>query len=102
MPCNPPPQTVVLPVSMEHRRSVSLAKGVYVTDMIGSRIGYTLALTGTSLAVSLLIALVIGIISAIKQYSRLDYAVTAFSFLGLSMPAFWLGLMLIIFLSVLP
>src|SRR5919202_662536 len=41
-------------------RSVSLAKGVYVTDLIGDRIGYTLALTGTSLAVSLLIALVIG------------------------------------------
>jgi len=47
-------------------------------------------LTGTSLAISLLIALVIGIISAIKQYSRLDYAVTTFSFLGLSMPTFWL------------
>jgi peptide/nickel transport system permease protein len=83
-------------------RSVSLAKGLYVTDMIGSRIGYTLALTGTSLAISLLVALVIGIISAVKQYSKLDYAVTAFSFLGLSMPAFWLGLMLIMFLSVLP
>jgi peptide/nickel transport system permease protein len=73
-----------------------------VTDLIGGRLGYTLALTGTSLAISLLFALVIGIISAIKQYSRLDYAVTTFSFIGLSMPTFWLGLMLIIFLSVLP
>ncbi|MFL5734233.1 MAG: ABC transporter permease [Chloroflexia bacterium] len=83
-------------------RSVSIAKGLYVRDMIGSRIGYTLLLTCTALVLSLLIALVIGIISAIKQYSKLDYAVTAFSFVGLSMPAFWLGLMLIIFLSVLP
>jgi peptide/nickel transport system permease protein len=56
----------------------------------------------TALLVSLLIAFPLGIISAIKQYSKLDYTVTAFSFLGLSMPSFWLGLMLIIFFAVLP
>ncbi|MFL5735294.1 MAG: ABC transporter permease [Chloroflexia bacterium] len=83
-------------------KSVNMAKGVPVMDMIGSRIGFTLALTITALTISLLIALPIGIISAIRQYSRMDYAVTAFSFVGLSMPTFWLGLMLIIFLAVLP
>src|SRR5438270_748133 len=83
-------------------KSVALAKGVYAMDMIGGRIGYTLALTITALVIALLVALPIGIISAIRQYSRLDYTVTAFSFVGLSMPTFWLGLMLIIFLSVLP
>lgn len=83
-------------------KSVNLAKGVAVMDMIGGRIGFTLALTITSLIISLLIALPVGIISAVRQYSKLDYTVTAFSFLGLSMPTFWLGLMLIIFLAVLP
>jgi peptide/nickel transport system permease protein len=83
-------------------KSVAMAKGVYAMDMIGSRIGFTLALTITALVIALVIALPIGIISAIRQYSKLDYTVTAFSFVGLSMPTFWLGLMLIIFLAVLP
>jgi peptide/nickel transport system permease protein len=83
-------------------KSVALAKGVSVMDLIGGRIGYTLALTITALVIALLIALPIGIISAIRQCSRLDYTVTAFSFVGLSMPTFWFGLMLIIFFAVLP
>lgn len=83
-------------------RSLQIARGVPVMEMMGSRVGYTLALTVSALLISLLIAFPVGIISAIRQYSRLDYAVTAFSFLGLSMPTFWLGLMLIIFLAVLP
>ncbi len=83
-------------------KSVNIAKGVPVMEIIGSRIGYTLILTSSSLLLALLIALPIGIISAVRQYSRLDYSVTAFSFVGLSMPTFWLGLMLIIFLGVMP
>lgn len=83
-------------------RSLQIARGVPVMKMMGDRVGYTLALTVTSLLLSLLIAFPIGILSAVRQYSRLDYAVTAFSFLGLSMPTFWLGLMLIIFLAVIP
>lgn len=83
-------------------RSVQIARGVPVMNMMGDRMGYTLALTISALILSLLVAFPIGILSAVKQYSRLDYSVTAFSFLGLSMPTFWLGLMLIIFLAVLP
>jgi peptide/nickel transport system permease protein len=83
-------------------RSIWVSQGRPVTTMMGERIGRTLILMSTALLVSLLIAFPIGIISAIKQYSKLDYTVTTFSFLGLSMPSFWLGLMLIIFLSVIP
>lgn len=83
-------------------RSLWVSQGRSVTTMMGERIGRTLVLMTTSLLISLLIAFPIGIISAIKQYSRLDYTVTTFSFLGLSMPSFWLGLMLIIFLAVIP
>ncbi len=83
-------------------RSIVIAKGLQVTDMLAGKVGNTLALTISALLFSLIVAFPIGIISAIKQYSKLDYAVTAFSFVGLSMPTFWLGLMLIIFLAVLP
>jgi peptide/nickel transport system permease protein len=54
----------------------------------------------SSVLVSLVIAFPIGVLSAIRQYSKLDYAVTMFSFFGLSMPVFWFGLMLIILFAV--
>ncbi len=82
--------------------SIQVSKGNNVMQLMGDRLGNTLALTISSLLLSILIAFPIGIISAIRQYSRLDYAVTAFSFVGLSMPTFWLGLMLVIFMAVLP
>jgi ABC-type dipeptide/oligopeptide/nickel transport system permease component len=43
---------------------------------------------------AVLIAVMIGVYSALRQYSAFDYATTAFSFLGLAMPVFWLALML--------
>jgi peptide/nickel transport system permease protein len=82
--------------------SMLIQRGVPVTEVLGSRLGNTLILMTSSLLLALIIAFPIGIISAIRQYSRLDYAVTTFSFVGLSMPSFWLGLMLIIFFAVLP
>jgi peptide/nickel transport system permease protein len=82
--------------------SLQVAKGQNVMKLMGDRMGNTLALTVSALLLSLLIAFPIGMLSAIRQYSKLDYAVTAFSFVGLSMPAFWLGLMLVIFLAVIP
>jgi len=82
--------------------SVSIDQGKSVVALMGDRLGNTLTLMGLSTLLSILIAIPIGIISAIRQYSRLDYTVTAFSFLGLSMPTFWLGLMLIIVFAILP
>jgi peptide/nickel transport system permease protein len=82
--------------------SLQVAKGQSVMKLMGDRLGNTLALTVTALVVAILIAVPIGITSAIRQYSRLDYSVTTFSFIGLSMPTFWLGLMLVIFLAVIP
>jgi peptide/nickel transport system permease protein len=70
--------------------------------MIGERVVNTLALTVTALLLATLIAIPIGILAAIRQYSRLDYAATTVSFIGLAMPTFWLGLMLILFFAVIP
>ncbi|CUS02870.2 Binding-protein-dependent transport systems inner membrane component [Candidatus Promineifilum breve] len=76
--------------------SWALARGQTVTSVIGSRIKNTLILMSTVTVISLLIAIPIGIISAVRQYSRMDYAVTTFSFFGISMPVFWFGLLMII------
>jgi peptide/nickel transport system permease protein len=83
-------------------RSLQVQKGRPVMELMFERLGPTLSLTASSLFVSILIAIPIGIVSAIRQYSRLDYTVTGLSFVGISMPTFWFGLMLVIFLAVLP
>lgn len=71
-----------------------------VSEMIASHLGPTLLLMGVSLVVSLLIAVPAGIYSAVKQYSKGDYAVVTFSFLGSSIPGFFLSLLLIFIFTV--
>ena len=66
-----------------------------VAAMIESHLGPTLLLMGTSLAVSLLLAVPAGIYSAVHQYSKGDYAVVTLSFLGSSIPGFFLSILLI-------
>ncbi len=73
----------------------SLVNGRPVLDSIMERVPATLALMGVSYFLSILIALPIGIYSALRPYSFFDYALTLLSFLGLSMPPFWLALMVI-------
>ncbi|NRG47494.1 ABC transporter permease [Bacillus sp. CRN 9] len=63
-----------------------------VTNIILERLGPTFLLMGLALLISILIALPIGIISATKQYSQIDYLSTGASFLGISIPHFFLGL----------
>jgi ABC-type dipeptide/oligopeptide/nickel transport system permease component len=53
----------------------------------------TLQLVVTAQIIAILFAILLGVISAVRQYSVLDYSTTAFSFLGLAIPVFWLGLM---------
>lgn len=81
-------------------QSWSLAKGQPVSAVIGSRVSNTLILMTTVTIVSLLIALPIGIFSAVRQYSKADYVVTTFSFFGISMPSFWFGLLIIILFGI--
>ncbi len=73
--------------------SWTMKVGMPVTQMIGQRLGYTFLLMGLALFGSLVIAIPIGIYSAVKQYSPTDYAVTTVAFFGQSMPTFWTGLM---------
>jgi len=62
---------------------------------IQERIWPTLQLMGASLLLSIVIGIAIGIVSAVKRYSILDYLVTMFSFAGVSIPVFFFGLGLI-------
>ena len=65
-------------------------------EMILERFPNTLYLMIPVFIVQLLIALPVGIISAIKQYSVFDYVATALAYAGRSVPLFWFGLLLII------
>ncbi|CAN5851311.1 ABC transporter permease [soil metagenome] len=67
-----------------------------VADAILERLPNTLYLMGSAWLVTLLIAIPIGVYSAVRQYSKFDHAVTAFTFIGQSIPTFWFGLILIL------
>lgn len=72
----------------------SFMEGRPVLQIIGERLGNTLLLMLTAEAVILIFSLLIGMYSALRQYSLLDYVFTTFSFIGYSMPIFWLALLL--------
>ncbi|NUU61887.1 ABC transporter permease [Paenibacillus sp. JW14] len=66
-----------------------------VTKIIGERIGPTLLLASAALIFGMLIAIPVGILSAVKQNTKFDYIMTGLSFIGTSIPQFFLGLGLI-------
>ena len=72
----------------------SFATNQSVSAVIAQRFPATLQLFGISLLVALVLAIFLGVISAIRQNSPLDYTVTTISYFGLAMPAFLLGLFL--------
>lgn len=67
-----------------------------VSAEIMDRLPNTLYLMAVAWAVSLLIAVPIGILSAVKQYSKFDHLVTALTFVGQSIPSYFLGLILLL------
>ena len=78
----------------------SIASHAPTLQLVGERIGRTLELTIAAFIVNMLLSLSAGVISAVRQYSRTDHAVTFMALFWLSMPAFWLGLMLMFLLAV--
>lgn len=71
-----------------------------VSLMIAQRLPKTLILMITAEVITVSLALVLGIISAVRQYSLLDNIITAFSFIGFSMPIFFIALGLILVFAV--
>jgi peptide/nickel transport system permease protein len=78
----------------------SFGSRIAVWDLIKLRLPSTLAVVGIAYLISLVIALPIGILSAVKQYSIFDHLATTFAFVGFSVPTFFTGLLLIILLSI--
>lgn len=73
----------------------SFANGRPVSEIIGARVLATLELMGAALIISLIFGITLGVISALKQYSGIDYSLTLFGFTGLSLPDFFVALILI-------
>lgn len=78
----------------------SFKQNAPVTEIIAPRVWPTVLLMGASLIFTVIIAIPLGIYSAIRKYSALDNAGTFLSFLGYSMPSFWLGLILQLVLGI--
>jgi peptide/nickel transport system permease protein len=70
-----------------------------VTTVIAERLPNTAILAFTALTLAVVIAIPLGVLSAIRRNSALDRIVAALSFMGISVPVFWLGIMLIILFS---
>lgn len=71
-----------------------------VTELLGQAIPNTLILTGSAFLLALLLSIPMGVLSATRQYSLLDYAVTTFAFIGISLPSFFSALIMVYFFAV--
>ena len=74
--------------------------GQPVIEIIVPALKNTLVLTVIAVIIGKAVAILLGIFSAVRQYSIGDYLLTALTFIAYSIPAFWLGLMMIIAFSV--
>ena len=77
----------------------SLVTGQPVTDQLLQRLPATLTLAGAGLVAGLTIGLTAGIMSALKPYSPLDLSTSVLSQIGVSIPDFWLGILLVLLFS---
>ena len=71
-----------------------------VLDLIMQRLPNTLMLVAASYTLILAVSIVLGIYTAIRQYSWVDHLVTGLAFVGISIPSFWLGLILLVVFAV--
>lgn len=69
-------------------------------ELFLDRLPATLLLSFSSLALAVLLAIPLGIISAVRRYTPIDYIVTVISLVGISIPVFWFGILCIILFGV--
>ena len=79
---------------------LSFQHSVPVSGLIAERLPATLLLTVSALALSVLIGVPLGVVSALKRHTPLDWLATILASLGVAAPPFWLGIMLIVLFSV--
>jgi peptide/nickel transport system permease protein len=78
----------------------SLRNGAPVAAEVGVRLAATLELAVAAMLIASLVGIAAGVISAVRPYSAVDYGSMFMALIGVSMPIFWLGLMLMYLLSV--
>jgi peptide/nickel transport system permease protein len=78
----------------------SMSNSEPTINAIGDRLGASFELMGTAIGIALIVGVTFGIISAVKQYSWFDYAITTLAFFGQSMPVFWFALIVQLAFSV--
>jgi peptide/nickel transport system permease protein len=78
----------------------SIASHDSVASEISSRLPMTLELSIFAIIIAIVVGVLAGIISAVRQYSKIDYTVMFGALFGVSMPIFWLGIMLIYIFSI--
>lgn len=78
----------------------SFSTSMPVMELIKSHWVYSFQLILLSSVFAAILGVLVGIYSAVKQYSKTDYIATFFSFIGISIPNFWLGVMLILLFAV--
>jgi peptide/nickel transport system permease protein len=71
-----------------------------VIDLVGQRLPQTLQVVGSAYLIAVSLAIPIGILSAVKQYSFFDNIGTFFSFIGFSVPSFFIGLVMILLFAI--
>jgi len=79
-----------------------VGRGAYVGDLIQANAGNTLLLTSTALVLTFVVAVPIGVLSAVRRRSALAHALTFGAIAGRSIPPFALGLVLMLFLAIIP
>jgi len=78
----------------------SMISGQPVTRLVLERFPLTLSLALMGIVISIVIAIPLGVISAVKRWSFWDYLGMAFSQIGMALPSFWLGILLLLLFSV--
>jgi peptide/nickel transport system permease protein len=78
----------------------SLISGQPVIKLVFQRFPLTLSLALLGILISIIIAIPLGVISAVRRWSAWDYSGMAFSQIGMAIPSFWLGIMLLLVFAV--
>jgi peptide/nickel transport system permease protein len=66
--------------------------GTSVASEVGRGLGASFILTGSAILIGIFLGIPLGILSAVRQYSKVEFALTGLTFLGISLPSFLLGL----------
>mgnify|MGYP001446378089 CR=1 FL=1 len=77
----------------------SLVSGRKVTDLIATHFPNTLILMGTAFALTIVMGIPLGVLSAVRRGKSADYAITTVSIISFSAPTFWTGILAIVFFS---